>query len=154
MAGGEGSLGFLEEDLGTAVFGGEEFDGGGFVSVAGFGEEFGGEIDGLVYEAEGAYDGLLAVNGGVGLVEGDVEDVVFIVFGDDDVGFVVGVGGYADAFALADSVMVETAMLSDGFAVVVYDCAGVVRDSGTEEVVDVHFAKEADALAIFFVGDG
>jgi len=154
LAGGEGSLGFLEEDLGTAVFEGEEFDGGGFVAVAGFGEEFGGKIDGLVYEAEGADDGLLAVNGGVGFVEGDVEGVVFIVFGDDDVGFVVGVGGYADAFTLPDGVVVKTAMLSDGFAVVVNDCAGVVGDAGTEEVIDVHFAEEADALAVLFVGDG
>lgn len=77
------------------------------------------------------------------------------VFSDYDVEFVVGVGGDADAAALADGEVVEAAVLAEGLVVVgADDGAGAVGHVFAEEVGHLDVADEADALGVFFLGVG
>ncbi len=94
-----------------------------------------GEIDGVA--------GFLFVVGG-----GD-EDLVFgAIFGDD----IPRSAGEADAFALADGVIIKAVVGADFFVgVEVDEVARFCAEVGAKEVVVAEFAEEADALAIFAV---
>jgi hypothetical protein len=159
LAAGEAALGCGEADESGGGGLGDEFDGDARVAVAdaGFeGDGRGGDGGGVDVPLQGVdADFALVEAGGVGAVEGDEEGAVGGAFADDDVGLVVGVGGDADAFALAEGVEMEAAVAAE-LAVVggADDGAGGVGDVGAEEIGHLHFADEADALAVFFVGGG
>jgi len=88
--------------------------------------------------------------GGVGPVKGDDQLVALHVEAGDNVGFIVGIGGHADAAALTCGVAVKAAVLPEDFALAVYDIAGFVLDVVFEEAADIHVAEKANALAVFF----
>ena len=56
------------------------------------------------------------------------------------------------AFALAERVQMQTAMLATHLAFEIDDGAGLVRHEGAQEVLHLHLTDEADALAVFFLG--
>ncbi len=83
------------------------------------------------------------------MVGGGDEDLVFgTVFGDD----IPRSAGKADAFALADGVIIKAVVSADFFVgVEVDEVAFFGAEMGAEEVVVAEFAEEADALAVFAI---
>ena len=156
LSAGEAALRFVETHArGVAAFG-YELDGYARVAVthAAFEPSRRGDGRGVPLEGVHAHFGLKKA-GGVGRVEGDEQGVVGGAFAGDDVGFVVGVGGDADAFALAEGVVVEAGVRADGLPVGgAHDGARVVRDVLAEKILHLHLTDEADALAVFFRGVG
>src|SRR5690606_39948666 len=74
-------------------------------------------------------------------------------FAEDVVGAAVGVGGHADALALAEGEVVQAAVFAEHDAVGgAHDGAGVVGHVLAQEVLHPDLADEADALAVFFAG--
>lgn len=62
------------------------------------------------------------------IVKGYVESVCGVVFFGDDVFLVVGIGRDLDAFSLAKGVAVEALVGAYGFALVVDDGSGIIRN--------------------------
>jgi len=57
-------------------------------------------------------------------------------------------------FALAEGVEMESLVAAQFFAVGIDDVAGMIGNVVSEEVAHFHGTDEADALAVFFAGDG
>ncbi len=155
MAGGEGALGGVEMDAGGGFAGRFEGDLLERIEVAGAGLEAAFFADRFVDPGDAVEADFVGEKaGGIGAVEGDEETVLFEVFSDDDEVFVVGVGGDADAAALADGVEVEAFVVADLASVGGPDFAGFVLDVVAEEIGHADVADEADSLAVFFLRVG
>ena len=156
LTAGKAALRGLEFDQRGVVALGDEFNRDAWVAVAdtGFKEARGGDRGCVPLEGVHA-DFALKKARCIGAVEGDEERAVGGAFADDDVGLVIRIRRDADAFALAERVEMEAPVLAEFAAVVGADNgAGRIGHIGAEEVGHFHFADEANALAIFFVGGG
>ncbi len=154
LAGGEGALGLGEFDLGAIIGLRHEIDGDARVAVTDAAFDAAGRRDGFADETETVNAALARPQAGCfGAVEGDEERVIVRAFAGDDVSFVVGVGGNADASALTDRVVMQTAVFAEDFAIGrTDDRAGAFGNVGGEEVGHLYLADETDSLAVFFGG--
>ena len=152
MPGGEGALGFGEDNFGGAVVAFGEVDGDtrGAVARARFDARLGGKLG-----AGGAEIGQDRTTGieafGVGTVVADDEFVRGHAFVDHDIGGFRFRRGDADAAALSERVVVQSAMLAEHAAGEIDDRAGFFREIFFQKILHADFADEADALAVFFL---
>lgn len=156
LAGGEGALGRGETDeRGAAAFG-NELERHARIAVAHAAFDGGGCGERLADPAHVVHADFAAEEAGrFGMVERDEQRVVRGAFADNDVVLVVGIGRDADVSPLAERVVMQAAVAAE-FASVggADDRAGLVGHEGAEEILHLHFADEADALAVFFFGGG